>query len=234
LPTYSVIFARGGSKGLPGKNIRPFAGVPLLAHTINLAHSIGEIDRVFVSTDDPEIAEVARNANATVIARPSDLAKDDSPEWLAWQHAVKWIKNKFGAFDRFVSLPATSPLRSQDDVSRCLLALNDRVDMVVAISESARSPWFNMVSRDEQGYVKTLCENKARISRRQDSPSAYDLTTVAYVSRPDFIKRADGVFAGRTKGIEVPRERAIDIDTILDFKIAEYIWFAKQERQERP
>ena len=182
LPTYSVIFARGGSKGLPGKNIRPFAGAPLLVHAINLAHSIGEIDRVFVSTDDPEIAEVARNANATVITRPSDLAKDDSPEWLAWQHAVKWIEDKFGAFDRFVSLPATSPLRSQDDVSRRLLALNDRVDMVVAISESARSPWLNMASRDEQGYLRMLNESKKGITRRQDCPLTYDLTTVAYVS----------------------------------------------------
>ena len=89
-----------------------------------------------------------------------------------------------------------------------------------------------MASRDEQGYLRMLNESKKGITRRQDCPLTYDLTTVAYVSWPDFIKRADGVFADRTKGIEVPRERAIDIDTILDFKIAEYIWFAKQERQE--
>ena len=84
MPTYSVISARGGSKGLPGKNIRLFAGVPLLAHTINLSHSIGEIDRVFVSTDDQEIAAIARDTSATIISRPNELARDDTPEWLAW------------------------------------------------------------------------------------------------------------------------------------------------------
>ena len=109
--TFCFIFARGGSKGIPKKNILPIAGLPLLVHSINLAKRLKEVDRIFVSTDCEEISEIAYDQNVEVIKRPLDLAQDDSSEWLAWQHAIKYVESFEEQFDRFLSLPATSPLR---------------------------------------------------------------------------------------------------------------------------
>ena len=110
--TYAFIFARGGSKGVPVKNIKPMAGKPLIAYAIELALEHLGIDRVFVSTDDVNIADVAAEYGAEVISRPEKLAQDDSPEWLAWQHAIAYVEKNYEASDdsTFISLPTTSPL----------------------------------------------------------------------------------------------------------------------------
>ena len=93
--TFGFVFARGGSKGVPGKNIRDLAGKPLLAHALHVASQVTEIERVFVSTDSSDIAAVAERFGATSILRPAELAQDDSPEWLAWRHAINWVKTKW-------------------------------------------------------------------------------------------------------------------------------------------
>jgi len=90
--TFGFVFARGGSKGVTGKNIRDLAGKPLLAHALHVASQVAEIERVFVSTDSSEIAAVAGRFGATVILRPTELAQDDTPEWLAWKHAINWVR----------------------------------------------------------------------------------------------------------------------------------------------
>lgn len=115
----AFIFARGGSKGLPGKNIKPLAGKPLVTYSIETAQRCSSIECVFVSTDDADIASVARESGATVIVRPAELATDTSPEWLSWRHAIEWVESHHGKFDGFVSLPATSPLRSVFFLSSC-------------------------------------------------------------------------------------------------------------------
>ena len=118
--TFAFIFARGGSKGIPRKNLKLLGGKPLLAWSIEMGQSIPEAERVFVSTEDDEIAEVANVFGAEVIPRPAELAKDTSPEWLAWQHAIQSVQAKYGLFDRFLSLPTTAPLRIEEDVRKCL------------------------------------------------------------------------------------------------------------------
>ena len=95
MKTYAFIFARGGSKRVPGKNIRILAGKPLLAYSIEQAGEIESVEKIFVSTEDPAIAEVAREYGADVIDRPEKLARDDTPEWLAWQQAVEWVQKKY-------------------------------------------------------------------------------------------------------------------------------------------
>ena len=100
---FAFIFARGGSKGVPGKNIREMCGKPLISYSINIARKIKSIEKVFVSTEDSQIAGIASDLGAVVIPRPIDLSKDDSPEWLAWQHAVKWVEENVQSFDTFVS-----------------------------------------------------------------------------------------------------------------------------------
>ena len=227
MKTFAFIFARGGSKGVPGKNIRSLGGKPLLAHSIEIAQNIDEISRIFVSTDDQDIADVGIKYGAEVINRPTEFAQDDSPEWLAWLHAVEWLESKGELFDRFVSLPTTSPLRNKGDVIKCLNLLDKQTDIVVTMTDTSRSPYFNMVSK-EDGYIKLLMESKEGYSRRQDVPKVYDMTTVAYVTRPNFIKSNEKLFDGRVKAVLVPKERAIDIDDEVDFKMAEMLIKEKQ------
>jgi len=216
----AFIFARGGSKGLPGKNIKPLGGVPLLAHSILVAREIPRIARIFVSTDDAAIAAVAREYGAEVIDRPAELASDTAAEWLAWQHAIRFVQSTGVAFDTFVSLPATSPLRGRADVDACLDMLDADTDAVVTVTPAARSPYFNMLARDADGRSKVVISD-AGYTRRQDAPSVYDMTTVAYVLRPSFILSHTGLFQGHVRSVVVPKERAVDIDDPFDFLIAE-------------
>ncbi|MGE6212896.1 cytidylyltransferase domain-containing protein [Comamonas aquatica] len=219
--SFAFIFARGGSKGLPGKNIRLLGGLPLLAHGIRLAQSIDCIERVFVSTDDAAIAAVAREYGAEVIGRPAELATDTASEWMAWRHAIDHVRCTLGlAFDTMLSLPATSPLRNREDVLGCLDALRDEVDAVITVTPSARSPYFNMVSEDADGFARVVLGD-AKFQRRQDVPAVYDVTTVAYVTRPDFVLTHASLFEGRVKAVVVPKERAVDIDDDYDFKMAQ-------------
>lgn len=218
--THAFVFARGGSKGLPGKNVMPLGGIPLVGRSILVAREVGSIDRVFVSTDDAQIAAVARDFGAEVIDRPAELASDQAPEWLAWQHAVRHVRERHGGFDVFVSLPATSPLRSPDDVRASLAALDADADAVVCVTPAARSPYFNMVRRAPDGRVAIMLQSDA--VRRQDAGAdLFDLTTVAYVTRPEFILAQTGLFKGRVASVVVPRERAIDIDDEFDFVVAD-------------
>jgi CMP-N-acetylneuraminic acid synthetase len=221
MKTHAFIFARGGSKEIPGKNIQLLGGKPLLAWSIEIARNILAIRRTFVSTDNAEIAEVAQQFGAEVIDRPAELAQNDTPEWLAWQHAVKWVQKEYGNFDRFVSLPTTSPLRNKNDVLNCLNHLDNQTDIVVTITETSRSPWFNMVRVDEDEMLRLMADGN--YTRRQDVPEGYDMTTVAYVTNPVFIMNNEKIWDGRVKGILIPRERALDIDTELDLKIAEFL-----------
>ncbi len=220
----AFIFARGGSKGLPGKNIRPLGGKPLIAWSIEAALSLRDVSRVIVSTDCPRIAAVAREYGAQVpFMRPQELALDDSPEWLAWRHALSWLNENEGALPEvMLSLPATAPLRSTNDIQRCLDEFaKGGVDTVITVTEAHRSPYFNMVKENPDGTVGLVIPSNMRVSRRQDAPSVYDMTTVAYVVRPDYVMSHNTVFEGCVRAVNVPVERSIDIDTLLDFQIAE-------------
>jgi CMP-N-acetylneuraminic acid synthetase len=220
--TCAFVFARGSSKGLPRKNVLPIGGIPMLAHGIKIARALQEVDQVYVSTDCGEIASIAKQYGAEVINRPSELASDTASEWLAWQHAINAVIQSAGSFDRFLSLPATAPLRKPEDVRNCLNALQAGIDMVITMTPAHRSPWFNMVTADSDGRVKLVAGDGA-IRRRQDSQACFDMTTVAYVSRPEFILKASSIWDGSVVGVEIPRERSIDIDNALDFAIASFL-----------
>jgi len=220
------IFARGGSKGVPRKNIRPLANKPLIAYAIRAAKECRFINRVIVSTDDDEIATIARHYGAEIpFMRPADLAGDKAPEWLSWQHAISEVrKTSTMSLDVFVSIPTTAPLRSASDIDACIsLLLESDADIVITVKKAERSPYFNMVNLDERGYAHVVISTEKNTTRRQDAPAVYDMTTVAYAARPDFVMRARGIFEGNVRVVVVPPERALDIDTELDFKIAEYL-----------
>lgn len=229
----AFIFARGGSKGLPGKNIRPLDGLPLIAYSIKVAKALPQIDRVIVSTDCEKIASVAREYGAEVpFMRPAELAQDTSPEWLAWRHAIQTVSTKEKPVDVMLSLPTTSPLRSVDDVQKSLkLLLESDADAVMGIQETDRNPYFNMVVKDEANTIELAAKSEKKIHRRQDAPTIYDLTTVVYAVRAKLILEKNHLFEGKVKGVLVPRERAIDIDTELDFQIAEFLMTQSKQVQ---
>jgi len=220
--TIAFIFARCGSKGVPRKNVRLVDGLPLIAYSIKTARQSPLVQRVIVSTDDEEIARVAREHGAEVpFMRPAELATDDSPEWLSWQHAVRAVGAS--SFDVFLSVPVTSPLRAVEDLERTIGALDGSTDVVLTVSEARRNPYFNMVQLDAAGYARIVIESAGGPTRRQAAPKVFDITTVAYVLRPDFILAHSSLFAGRVKTVTIPEERALDIDTPLDIEIAELL-----------
>ena len=224
MTSYAFIFARGGSKGLPGKNIKPLLGRPLIQYSVEVALQTFGIDKVFVSTDDKDIAKVSRSIGAIVIERPIELAQDDSPEWQAWQHAINWVKQRYGEFEEFISLPATSPLRSVKDVESAILRKsNIGADICIAITPASRSPYFNMVKESSNNLIELVNKPTNSISRRQDAPEIFDITTVVYVANVKFILKNNNLFDGMVTSIEVPKHRAVDIDDIYDFNFAESI-----------
>jgi len=222
----AFIFARGGSKGLPRKNIKVLAGKPLIAWAIETALKVSEVNRVVVSTEDPDIADIAREFGAEVpFIRPKNLASDNASEWDAWRHALLTLRDIEGEFpDPFISVPTTAPLRLPDDIRACISTYNEGgADVVLAVTEAHRNPWFNMVTTESDGTVRLVNEFSGFINRRQDAPSVRDITTVAYVANPHFILENNRIFDGIVKSISVPVERAIDIDTPYDFAIAEFL-----------
>ncbi|MCA3142470.1 MAG: cytidylyltransferase domain-containing protein [Betaproteobacteria bacterium] len=232
MKTVAFIFARGGSKGLPGKNVLPLCGKPMIAWSIAHAKAVERIERVIVSTDDEAIATVAREYGAeTPFLRPAELARDDSPEWLAWRHALIYLHENGGLPDAMVSVPVTAPLREPTDIERCLDVFETGdADVVVTVSEAHRSPYFNMVRQNEDGTVGLVIAPAAKVVRRQDVPAVFDMATVAYVAAPHFVLTREAMFEGRVRAVSVPAERAIDIDTLLDFQIAECLM--KRRRHE--
>jgi N-acylneuraminate cytidylyltransferase len=223
----ACIFARGGSKGVPRKNVRELAGRPLIGHAIETAQASKLIDRVLVSTDDAEIADVARRCGAEVpFMRPAELATDQAPEWLAWRHAAQYLRTEPGGQDisALVSLPTTSPLRIVEDVDAVIRAYDPQTtDALITVREAQRNPYFNMVRLDVDGYAHMVISGPNGPTRRQDAPPIYDITTVAYLAGLDYIFTAPGLYSGRIKTVEVPVARSLDIDTEDDFAMAEFL-----------
>jgi N-acylneuraminate cytidylyltransferase len=221
----AFIFARGGSKGLPRKNLMPLRGVSLLARAIRCAKAVPGVTRVVVSTDDEEIAAAARSEGAEVpFLRPPELASDTAREWQAWRHAVDFIENQPGAapIDVFVSVPTVCPLRNAQDVARAIaLYRKGNADIVFSVTPSAANPYYNMVEIDDSGSASLSKLPEAVVHGRQKAPHVYDVVAGVYVTSPAFIRRSDSIWGGRNSTIEIPRERAVDIDTIVDFKLAE-------------
>jgi CMP-N-acetylneuraminic acid synthetase len=222
----AFIFARGGSKGLPGKNVRPLGGKPLIAWSIKHALAVKRIERVIVSTDSEEIAAAALDYGAEVpFIRPVELAKDDSPEWLAWRHALNYLRETTGVLPEvMLSVPATAPLRQSLDIENCLDEYEKGdTDIVITATDAHRSPYFNMVKTNTDGTVGLVNPPQTSIAHRQEAPTVFDMATVAYVARSQFVMTCNAIFEGRVGMVYVPIERSIDIDTLLDFQIAEFL-----------
>lgn len=227
LHTVGFVFARGGSKGVSDKNLRQLGGKSLVGHAIDAALQSRSLDRVVVSTDSLEIANVARMCGAEVpFMRPVELASDNAPERLAWRHAIEQIELLEGKrVDVFVSIPPTCPLRLPSDIDRAVEALvNGDGDIVVSATDTSCNPYFNMITIADNGAAELAAKPQGKVTRRQDAPKVYELTAVAYAARRDPIFQFDSIFDCDVRAIEVPEDRAIDIDTEFDLKLAEFLY----------
>ena len=229
----AFVFARGGSKGVPGKNLRKIAGKTLVQRAIETALKTPEINRVIVSTDSLEIATESRKFGAeTPFIRPSHLATDESSELESWKHALLELEAMEGVFPQnMISVPTTAPLRLPEDLSGCIKVFEENQADIAVVSTSARhNPFFNMIEVNGGQPITIPMLYSRGITRRQDAPQVHELTTVAYVARSDYILRCDALFEGLVHNYEVDPIRAIDIDTELDLEIAE-ILLSKRERK---
>ena len=222
--TSAFIFARKGSERLPNKNLLKIGGRTLLEHAISAAQEQVDIEHVFVSTDSTQMAELTEQMGAKVIVRPRELATSDSPEILSWKHALSFAEKTHGKFDFFLSIPPTSPLRRKDDVNRVRAAMTDKTDIVVTVSESKHSPWFDLVTLGQEGRAQLFSKPASPIHRGQDAPAAYALSTVAYLAKTSYVHKMDSLWDGVVTAVAVPPERAIEIDTRLDFELCEYLF----------
>jgi CMP-N-acetylneuraminic acid synthetase len=219
----AFVFARGGSKGVPGKNLREVAGKSLLQRAIETALATPEITRVIVSTDSAEIAKVAVDHGADVpFMRPAELATDESPEILSWRHALRELETLEGkAPEAMVSIPTTAPLRIPEDVSGCIKIFESKAaDLALVTAVSSHNPYFNMVEVQGNHGLQVPMFSRKDISRRQDAPVVHVLTTVAYVAKTEYVIGCQSLFEGNIYSYEVDIARSLDVDTEFDLEIA--------------
>ena len=220
------IFARSGSKGLKNKNIKLFAGKPLLYWTINQAKKIQNIDSIILSTDSKKIAKIGKKFGANIFfIRPKKLASDSSPERLSWKHATNFIQNKFKTkLEKIIVLPVTSPCRKIKDINKCIkLYEKKKFDSTMVISRTSLHPSFNLVNKKKNNAIN-LINSKKSMSRRQEFNNTFKLTTVAIVTNSSTILKKNHIFDGSVGGVDIPNSRALAIDTIDDFLYCEYLF----------
>lgn len=225
-----VIPARGGSRGLPGKNVKQLAGKPLIAHTIKQAKEAKYIDRIIVSTEDTQIADISRTYDAEVpFERPKELAEDDSSMIDVLLHAMKWMEEKERyKFDILLLLHVTTPLRTPEDIDNCIrLLVDEDAENVFSVTEAYRNPYFNMVEIGSDNKVRLVKEGS--FATRQSAPEVFDMNSSIYVWRRTKLIENKGLFLEKTRIYPMPRERSIDIDKPLDFRLAEMLMQDKQD-----
>jgi CMP-N-acetylneuraminic acid synthetase len=221
-----AICARGGSKGVPRKNLRTLAGKPLIAHTIACAQACADLDRVVVSTDDVEIADAARRYGAEVpFLRPAHLARDESSKWDVFRHLVQGFEEATGIrVEVLVDLDTGVPLRQPGDITASVRKLRDGdAEVVVTAYVADRNPYFNMVEVGEDGRAR-ICKPTGRpVTGRQTAPTVYALSPAVYAIRRDALWAHEHWSRARMEIAVLPRERAVDIDSELDIQFVEFL-----------
>lgn len=224
----AVIPARGGSVGLPGKNLRSFAGLPLIGHSILFAKMCPEITRMVVSSDSEQIGDAARLYGADVpFVRPANLAQGSTPMWPVLRHALMTVEEQERtSYDFLILLDPTSPAREPADVTESLRRLEEHpeADGVVSVSRPVFNPiWHCVVERD--GWMIDLFEEGSRYTCRQDVPPVYRVNGALYVWRATFVRREERGWRPHGKHLlyEIPERRAMSIDDLQQFEQAEIL-----------
>ncbi|SFK81405.1 CMP-N,N'-diacetyllegionaminic acid synthase [Paenibacillus sp. 1_12] len=221
-----TICARGGSKGVPNKNVRYLLDKPLIAYSIVQAQKSGLFDQIAVSSDSEAILEIAASYGIhQLVKRPALLANDEAAKIPAIQHCTSIIEQRTGySFNTVVDLDVTAPLREVQDIAGAVALLEgSAVRNVVSGHPSRRSPYFNMVELTHNGAVQLVKPLDSPFIRRQDAPVTYDLNASIYVWQRDWLLSTATLFNECTLLYVMPSERSIDIDTELDFQFVEYL-----------
>ncbi len=219
---FAFIFARKGSKRVKNKNKKLLNNKPLVQYSIEMAKRIKKIDKIFISTDDPYIKKIGIKNKCIIIDRPKSLATNNSPEWLSWRHAVNFVKEKYSInnFD-FISIPTTAPLRNKEDLINCIkIFKKKKLDCLLTVAKLNHSPEYNMLYELNNKIYPYKEIKKRKLSSRKNIKSCYVITTVAYILKSNFILNKSNFFEGKIDYYVVPNERALDIDTNYDFKLA--------------
>lgn len=218
-----IIPARGGSKGIPHKNIKPLDGKPLIYYTIDVARAIVSDDNICVSTDDDEIIKCVEKYNLKVpFVRPAELATDTAGTYEVLLHALDFYEKQGKQFDNIILLQNTSPFRTAENVKEALRLYSDQIDMVVSVKETASNPYYNCFEEDDNGFLK-ISKGNGLFTRRQDVPKAYEYNGAIYVINPDSLKKMPlGTFSRRKKYV-MDDIHSVDLDNMIDWKFAEFI-----------
>ncbi|MFW6040851.1 MAG: cytidylyltransferase domain-containing protein [Thermoplasmatota archaeon] len=227
----SIVPARGGSKGVPKKNIKELNGKPLIEYSINHSLEVDSIDRTIVSTDDEEINEVAEEAGAEVIKRPEELARDDSLVIDAIRYTVQEIKKDGDEVDFIIVLEPTSPIRDIEVTERCIEVLKKgKADSVATFSETELPP--HRIWRIEDDKLEPFIEGANPWLPRQSQPKGYKLNGQVYALTKEILfEHEDSVslLLGERYPVITPKETAVDIDTEIDFKLVELLMEEEQD-----
>lgn len=219
-----TVCARGGSKGAPGKNVRPLMGKPLLWHTLDHARAAGRFAAIAVSSDDPAILDAARAWGVDLaVRRPDWMATDAAAKPPAIRHCVETVEAGTGLrFDVMVDLDATAPLRQPGDVSAALdLLLEGGCDNVLSVAPARKSPYFNLVERGADGFGRLSKPLDPPVVRRQDAPACFDINGSVYVWTREAFFAGPAALTDRTRLYVMPESRSVDIDTETDWIIVE-------------
>lgn len=218
----SIIPARGGSKGVLRKNVKLLCGKPLIHYTIKASLDSTYIDRVAVSTDDQEIADIAKNYPVEIIKRPAILAKDDTKAFYVYHHVLEHLKeNEDYEPDILVILQPTSPLRESKDIDESImLFVNNPCDSVISINEDDKIYWS---MRIKDNVLDPVFDKDFLSNNRQDLPKLYKPNGAIFVSTPEKMMQNKGFYGGKIIPYVMPLKRSIDIDTDIDFELANII-----------
>jgi N-acylneuraminate cytidylyltransferase len=219
------IGARGGSKGVPGKNFRDLHGKPLIDWSLDQLIACPKIDHFVVSSDDPEIyAHGLKRGGIDIGIRPDHLSNDTAAKLHVWQHALEEVEKQTGPVTAFVDLDCTSPLRLPEDLDGALaLFAAEQPDMVMSCCESRKNPYFNILEVDDAGALHVSKPLPGGVVARQQAPKVLDHVGLVYVLQPGYLRRATALFDGRVIPYEVPNERGLDVDSPIDWDIIEFL-----------
>ena len=225
-PIVAAICARGGSKGVPRKNLRLLGGKPLLGRAIEQALASGVFDRVVASTDDPEMARVAVDFGAEVpFLRPPELAGDRTNKWEVFRHLVSELEAS-GAprIGVLADLDTGAALRTTEDIRAAVERLSSSgADVCVTAYEADHNPYYNMVEVDAAGLARVCIRPERPVANRQEAPPVYNLSPAIFAIRRDALWLHDHWSQCRMTLSVIPRERAVDIDTEFDFRLVEFL-----------
>lgn len=225
-----VIGARGGSQGVPGKNIRQLHGKPVISWAIEKAFASGLFSHVVVSTDSQQIAEVARVSGAEIpFMRPADLAQSSTGKFQVWQHALEMCEKHYEeTYDIYVDIDCTNPLIETQDIIDIVKKYEEiksqrAIDALFMVSSARRNPYFNLLEPNAQGALKKSKTLSGEVVCRQDAPPVYDHVSGVYVLDPAYIRRANYLLDGHAEGFLLSSTKAHDIDDENDFLMIEYL-----------